>query len=167
VERAREICARGIGELEHRLIGYPGAWLELKPSGASVHYRKVHPDRQREVIELVEHWHREEPARVQATVLRPAKKGVEIRPRATWGKGEAARWWLDAAGPPEVRGSIVLVAGDDDTDEDMFRAFSDEGFTVRVGGDRRLTSARAWAERPEEVWRWLEDVESLCRERRG
>ena len=167
VDRAREVCARGVGDLERKLGEYPGAWLELKPSGGSVHYRKVDPDRQNEVVELVTQWHRAEPARVQATILRPARKAVEIRPRGEWGKGEAARWWLTAAGPVEARDSTVLVAGDDDTDEDMFRSFSAGGFTLRVGGDPRTTSARAWVESPDGVWRWLEDVEALCRERHG
>jgi trehalose 6-phosphate phosphatase len=161
LQQAREVCVRGAADLERALQGYPGAWLELKPSGASMHYRQADPDRHREIAELVDHWHQAEPSRLQATILRPARKAVEIRPRADWGKGQAAQWWLETVGPSEARDSLVLVAGDDDTDEDMFRAFSESGFSVRVGGDPQATSARAWVESPDEVWEWLEDVESL------
>jgi trehalose-phosphatase len=167
LERAREVCRRGAGELERALERFPGAWLELKPSGASVHYRRVDPEHHGEVTHLVSHWQEAEPARIQSTVLRPARKAVEIRPRVEWGKGSAARWWLEAAGPAEARGALALVAGDDDTDEDMFRVFDAEGFTLRVGGVRGATAARAWVETPDEVWRWLEEVEGLRRDRRG
>jgi trehalose 6-phosphate phosphatase len=161
VERARSVFEEGVRDLQRSIARIEGVWIEAKPSGATVHYRQADPAQHESVREIVHDWLGAEPARIQALILRPARRAVEIRPRAEWGKGEAARWYLEAAGPAEVRGALPLAAGDDDTDEDMFRIFSAEGFTVRVADESEPTLAIARVAEPPALWEWLEEIDQL------
>lgn len=161
VERAKTVFESGIRDLERALAEIEGVWIEAKPSGGTVHYRQADPDRHRDVQEITQHWIDADPARIQALLLRPARRAVEIRPRAEWGKGEAARWWLEAAGPADMRGALPIAAGDDDTDEDMFRIFAADGFTVRVADRSETTQAIARVSEPLELWEWLEEIDQL------
>lgn len=162
---ARSVVERGAGDLERLVSGFPGAWLELKASGATVHYRAAADELHPRIAEAVAAWLRRETAREQALSLTSAHQAVEIRPRLPWGKAEAARWWLEAVGPPQAHESVVLIAGDDEVDEELFRAWRAQGFTLRVGGVPERTSALAWVPGPPEVWDWLEEVDALRAER--
>ena len=64
---------------------------------------------------------------------------VEFLPNVDWDKGAATRWIARDVASRFGRPSFVVFLGDDQTDEDAFRAIED-GFGVLVG--RRLSAAR-------------------------
>jgi trehalose 6-phosphate synthase/phosphatase len=105
----------------------PGAFVEEKASSLAWHWRAADPDvgapRARELAEAVR-------SVGNGPVLRVVfgRKVVEVRPVGA-DKGGAARR-LVAAGPWDV----VLAAGDDATDEDLFAALPADAWSIRVGG---------------------------------
>jgi trehalose 6-phosphate phosphatase len=84
------------------------------------------------------------------------KKVFEIRPAVAWDKGKALLWLLDVLelGP----GVLPVYVGDDQTDEDAFRAVRDRGLgvVVRGEGDDRPTLARYTLRDTEEARAFLE-----------
>jgi alpha,alpha-trehalase len=84
------------------------------------------------------------------------KKVFEIRPAVAWDKGKALVWLLDVLelGP----GVLPVYVGDDQTDEDAFRAVRDRGLgvVVRGEGDDRPTLARYTLRDTEEARAFVE-----------
>ncbi len=111
-----------------------GAWLERKSLSFTVHFREVKAGRQRafcsRILAALKRLSLGKSSRV-----RTGKKIVEVLPPVAWGKGEIAARIAKKAGP----GTLVLAIGDDETDEEMFRALP-AALTIRVG--RGKTSAR-------------------------
>jgi trehalose-phosphatase len=66
------------------------------------------------------------------------KKVWDIRPVRAWNKGKAVTWILDHV--RYARAVLPVYIGDDQTDEDAFRALRGRGITVRV---RRNKSSAA------------------------
>jgi trehalose-phosphatase len=134
-----------IGE---ELAGIDGALVENKGLTASVHYRMVAEEHWARVRSIVEE---ELLPYAGRFVLRHGKKVFEIRPAVKWNKAAAGLWLASRAtsGDP-----AVVCIGDDETDEDMFRAFPG-GVTVRVGS-AAPSAARYRVEDCTEVLRLLE-----------
>jgi trehalose 6-phosphate synthase/phosphatase len=104
----------------------PGSLLEEKEYSLAWHYRRADPElgamRAKELIdELVSYT-----ANFDVQVLE-GKKVVEIRNSGV-NKGAAARGCVTTVEP-----DFIFAAGDDQTDEDLFRALPRTAFTVRVG----------------------------------
>lgn len=84
-------------------------------------------------------------------VPRPGPFVIEALPPIPWDKGAAALWILRTLhGPDWPLATGVIYAGDDESDEDAFRALSGFGITARVGSalfrtaaDRRLPGPEA------------------------
>jgi len=110
-----------------------GARLENKTLSLSVHFREVPPSKRPELRRTLRRSLRPLRRRLD---LRAGEKIIEVRPRIAWNKGAALRR-LARRMP---RGSVLLFAGDDQTDEDAFRAIRRRGISVRVG---RARSSRA------------------------
>ncbi|MFN3804468.1 MAG: bifunctional alpha,alpha-trehalose-phosphate synthase (UDP-forming)/trehalose-phosphatase [Pyrobaculum sp.] len=111
----------------------PGSYIEEKESSIAWHYRNVDPQigdaaagRLVEALSGVL-------TGTTASVVR-GRKVVEVRPAGV-NKGAAARYLVERLGP-----DFVLAAGDDATDEDMYKAVGHEGVTIKVG--RGDTAAR-------------------------
>ena len=58
-------------------------------------------------------------------------------------------------------GVLALYIGDDDTDEDAFRALASAGVSIVVGTDRRASAAHYYVESTEEVERLLTILNTL------
>jgi trehalose 6-phosphate synthase/phosphatase len=104
----------------------PGSLLEAKDYSLAWHYRGSDPElgeiRAKELIdELVSYT-----ANLDVQVLE-GKKVVEVR-NAGINKGAAAVGCVASVEP-----DFILAVGDDQTDEDLFRALPKSAFTVRVG----------------------------------
>jgi trehalose 6-phosphate synthase/phosphatase len=130
--RAAEL-ARELAELS-----LPGAWVEEKGPSLTFHYRQaeaaVHP-------QIVE--------RARACIAgagfqpRSAHCAVEARPPIAWDKGHAALHVLRVRyGPAWSERLRAVYVGDDETDEDAFRALQGLGATFRVGPADRQTHAQ-------------------------
>jgi trehalose 6-phosphate synthase/phosphatase len=104
----------------------PGSLLEEKEFSLAWHYRRSDPElgslRAKELIDDVVSY----TANFDVQVLE-GKKVVEIR-NAGVNKGAAALHCL-----AQVESDFILAAGDDLTDEDLFRALPASAVTVRVG----------------------------------
>jgi len=109
--------------LEEDLAGIPGAQVEPKRFTVAVHYRRVAPEDVERVETIVDRQVAAHPE------LRKAggKKVWEIRPAIDWDKGRAVQWLLAVIARARglTPGTILPVyLGDDETDEDAFRALA-------------------------------------------
>lgn len=106
----------------------PGSFLEEKDYSLVWHYRACNRElAERRVDEL-----RSELTDVVGDMglqLAFGNKVVEVK-LANVDKGSAAHWWYAREGT-----GFTLVAGDDMTDEDMFRTAPEGAWTVKVGSD--------------------------------
>jgi alpha,alpha-trehalase len=145
-------------ELRPALEAIPGARLERKRFAIALHYREVSGDRTAQVEAAVDR------AAAGHPELRKTggKKVFELRPAVDWDKGKAVRWLLEVLGLDRVD-VLPLYIGDDETDEDAFRAIRDRGLgiVVRGEGDERPTAARYQLGHPAEVARFLDELASL------
>lgn len=141
--------SRGLGSA---VKAFPGAFVEDKRLTLSVHHRGMAPR------------HEEALAKLLARSLTPfalrlklarGKKTWEVRPRASWNKGNALLKIARSLG----RLNHVLFVGDDRTDEEGFRVLGPRAVTVKVGGAGK-TAARFRLRRQGDVVRLLE---RLCR----
>ncbi len=147
--------AQLIDEMVRRLAAieevFPGAWVEHKRYGFTVHYRGVAPAQSKEaharILSFLERW---------ANQLRigEAPLGVEVVLAGTWTKGDAVRKILSHVGEP----AFVFYAGDAANDIDAFEAVTARGgITVGVGPTAPL-SAAAHVAHPETLVEWLDGV---------
>ncbi|HEU5403028.1 MAG TPA: trehalose-phosphatase [Terriglobales bacterium] len=83
--------------------------------------------------------------------------GVELRAR-NCSKGDAVRTILSEL-PSDVP---VAYLGDDQTDEDAFKALKGRGLTVLVRPNYRTTSARIWLKPPGELTQFLAEWIHAC-----
>jgi trehalose 6-phosphate phosphatase len=148
---------RAAEALEPPIHRIPGARVERKRFAIAVHYRQVTPSRVREVRRALD----DVAARFPDLRATGGKMVFELRPGTPWDKGRAVSWLLDALG---LDGPAVLpfYVGDDETDEDAFRAVRDRGVTVLVGESPGETTAEFSV--PDAAGtRWLlEAIESLA-----
>jgi trehalose 6-phosphate phosphatase len=124
---------------------------ELKPGGVAVHWRGLDPARAEKLARDVPRlW---KPLLDRAPVrLLEFDGGLELRVAGP-GKGDAVRVILKEAGPD----AAVAYLGDDQTDEDAFRALKGNGLTVLVRPRSRPTSADVWLQPPHELLQFLQE----------
>lgn len=135
-------------ELAVRIEPLDGARLERKRYALAVHYRAVADaliPRVSGAVDAV--------AAAHPDLRRTGgKKVFELRPNIDWDKGRAIGWLLDTLGldRPDV---IPIYVGDDETDEDAFRALGRSGIGIVVRGeaDERPTAAAFALVRPEQT----------------
>ena len=135
-------------ELRPRLAGIAGARLERKRFAIAIHFRQVGPDD----VAAVEQAVRGVAAEHDDLKITGGKMIFELRPNLDWNKGSALLSLLDTL---ELnRDDVVpLYIGDDETDEDGFRALAGRGIGLVVRGedDTRLTTAQFALEDPAAV----------------
>lgn len=117
--------------------GIDGVWLERKDLTFAIHYRGVQPET---VAALHAATERTTAQAIAAGLVRlhGGKSVIEVRPRVAWDKGSAFTWLGDRLHCD--RGGRLFL-GDDETDEDAFRAGRDS-ITVRVGPPGVRSAAR-------------------------
>lgn len=128
-----------------------GALVERKRFSIAAHYRLVRAPDVPKVEDAVDGVLREN------ADLRKGhgKKVFELRPNVNWDKGAAVNWLLQALNldRPDV---LALYVGDDETDEDAFRALADRGLGIAVLDRPRPTAAHYCLRDPAEVRIFLE-----------
>jgi len=139
-----QIC----GRLMTAFAEIPGVEIENKNLTASVHVRRVRPALVPRVARLTQTVTKDV-AGSRKVFIRPGKKIFDIRPSVDWHKGSAVNQLLKAA----PRATLVLYAGDDLTDEDVFRSLPLPHLTIRIGRTG-TTHARARLS-AEDVYRLL------------
>ena len=147
--RASAILCRARVRLQRVLQGYPGAWLENKGLGLTLHYRKVSS---RHIARLRQQ--SMEAVRMFPRSLRVLEQdmAVEIVPALGWDKGTALRRMLKHAG---VRGEDAVYAGNGANDEEAMRAVRDLGGTAVGIGDQAPSFSQYRLAGPAELRRFL------------
>ena len=134
--------------------------LETKPGSIAVHWRGLKPVQQRAVESQVRRVC-EPLIKEHGMELLPFDGGLEFRAPGK-DKGDAVRTILAEAGED----AAAAYLGDDQTDENAFRAIKGQGFAVLVRSEARPTIADAWLRPPEELLRFLRDWLQACGARR-
>lgn len=139
-------------DLNKVLLTVPGSWVENKSLTASVHYRNVAAMHVPELNRLVG----EITARYIDNGLVKLKRGIkviEIQPNIKWDKGAAVKWMQKNIA--YSRAANIYI-GDDDTDEDAFRALN-SAITIKVVRDSKVkTDAQYYVNNPIEVRYFLQ-----------
>jgi alpha,alpha-trehalase len=148
-------------ELGRALGGIDGALVERKRFAIAVHYRLVAAPSVMAVEETVDRCLGNHPE-LRKTY---GKKIFELRPRLDWDKGRAVRWLLEAL-EPDPAGTLPFYLGDDDTDEDAFKALPGQGISILVvDNPDRLTAADYALADTDAVRRFLRTLATLLENR--
>jgi trehalose-phosphatase len=138
-----------------------GVLVEPKRFAVAVHYRLVDEAEVPRVERAVD--------AVLASFpdLRKAlgKKVFELRPDLDWDKGKALLWFLETLGRT---GAVPIYLGDDVTDEDAFRAITQDrigGIGILVSEEPRPTAASYSLRDPDEARELLEKLAGLAEKR--
>ncbi|MGD2019625.1 MAG: trehalose-phosphatase [Thiohalocapsa sp.] len=136
---ALDDLAQAAETLQARLAHIPGAQVERKRFAVAVHYRRVATELASQVEDAVA------AVAERSTRLRRTggKKIYELRPDIDWDKGRAVTWLIGELGldGPDV---LPIYIGDDETDEDAFRALAGRGGIGLLVADGEQASAAAW-----------------------
>jgi trehalose 6-phosphate phosphatase len=141
-------------DLEAALESVRGVRVERKGLTATVHYRQAPPDLA-EWIQLTV-YAAVDPYRSEIAV-HPALLAWEIRPKLPWNKGSALRFLL---GRMRAADPVLVCAGDDATDEDMFDVIPG-AISVHVGSPVN-TRARYFVSGTQELLRFLKLLSVRC-----
>lgn len=109
----------------------PGSFVEEKTHTLAWHYRNVNPElgfiRSRELLDNLHHLVRNTPLQII-----DGNKVIEIRISGV-DKGSVAKQFLE-----DAQYDFIMAAGDDKTDEDMFKALSGMAITIKIGPGHTL-----------------------------
>lgn len=123
----------------------PGTILEEKVSALTWHWRAAENPEAATQMEQQLMGELEKlagPMRLRILRIIRGNKVIEVHPLG-FDKGTGADYWLDQADY-----DFVLAAGDDTTDEDLFRAMPDESFVIKVGPGEGKTLAPLHVKNP-------------------
>jgi len=126
-----------------------GSFIEEKYAGLALHYRKVTAKDTPDMIRLLLRDLEPLATQLKLTVLN-GKKVVEVIPEGI-DKGEAAKFWLGAK-----KWDFILGAGDDETDEALFKQLPPAAYSIKVG--KGITQAKERIESQSEFMLLLESL---------
>jgi trehalose 6-phosphate phosphatase len=129
---------------------------ETKPGGIAVHWRGLSPEERATIENKVRNlW--SFPVNDYGLQILPFDGGLELRAPGK-NKGDAVAAVLGEIGPQ----AAVAYLGDDQTDENAFRAIKGRGLAVLVRAEPRPTMADVWLRPPEELGRFLRGWLAAC-----
>ncbi len=151
IELAAERLRRDLAEVE-------GVLVEPKRFAVSVHFRLAGAADLPRIERAVD----EAAAAVPGLRKAHGKMLLELRPDLDWDKGRALLWLLDNLGLDRPA-ALPIYIGDDQTDEDAFRAIAGRGIGILVSEEPRETAAEYGLRDPEEVRELLERLAGPAR----
>ncbi len=135
--------------LQESLKEIPGIILEEKGPILSVHYRNV----PQKFVTRIHHLMEEELQQWKNGWNMASGKMVwEMRPKVDFHKGKAVREILSTS---PSQGLLPIYVGDDQTDEDAFRALKGQGISVFIGPGTLPSVADFFLQGPDEVQEFL------------
>lgn len=140
-------------ELRTKIADISGVLIERKRFSIAVHYRQVNQNH----LEAVTRATTEVATRYSELRILPGKKVYEVQPNVGWNKGRAAIWLIEKLGLDQA-GGLLLYIGDDQTDEEAFRALGQSGTSVIVTDQPQPTAAHFALSSPGEVERFLREI---------
>ncbi|MFC2062696.1 trehalose-phosphatase [Chloroflexota bacterium] len=148
---------RADNDLTKALDGIQGVKIERKRFAIAVHYRQVNRAR----LDKLEKKFDEVLSRYPELRKTGGKEIFELRPNIEWDKGKALFAMIESLYTDSNR-ILPIYIGDDETDEDAFRALSNEGITIVVGNEGRQTAAHYALQSPDEVTQFLHELAELA-----
>jgi trehalose-phosphatase len=130
--------------------------VEIKAGGIAVHWRGLPPAERALMDAKIRNLFRSA-IEDHGLHLLPFDGGLELRAPGK-NKGDAVSAILQESGS-EVAAAYL---GDDQTDENAFRAIKGRGISILVRADPRPTVADMWLRPPEELGRFLRDWLTAC-----
>ena len=130
--------------------------MEIKPGGLAVHWRGLSPE-QRAPMETKVRSLFDSAIEDHGLHLLPFDGGLELRATGK-NKGDAVSAILSES-ESEVAAAYL---GDDQTDENAFRAIKRRGIAILVRPDPRPTVADIWLRPPEQLGRFLRNWLTAC-----
>jgi trehalose-phosphatase len=124
-------------QLQAELGVIPGILIEDKGYTLSVHYRLANRAARRNAARVL---YRQLGPMIHECLfqVKRGKSVWEIRPPVEWDKGKAVTWILKQ---PGFQGRWPLYIGDDETDQDAFRAIRDKGIGIAIGPPKKKGEA--------------------------
>lgn len=153
---AKSILERIGEELGKKFLNFSGIILEDKGLTLGLHYRLAQSEQVPEIRRIF----REatgpfiEDDKIRVT---EGKKVLEVRPPTSWDKGKAVRWITQVL---KAEQALPIYAGDDLTDEDVFKILKGRGISVYVGEPKNLSAAKYYLKSVEEVREFLRRLRS-------
>lgn len=138
--------------LREAIADIPAAWVEDKAFAVTMHFRQV-PAQDEDRVQATFHAVAAEFPDLRAT---GGKKVLELRPAIDWHKGRALDMLLHRLG--QGGRYLPIYVGDDETDEDAFRAVAGSGIGVRVGDPAAPSDAAYSLADTDEVERFLRSL---------
>ncbi len=141
--------------LKRKLCDLEGVLVEDKGLTVSVHYRTVPVKRHPSLERLFYREIRRFLASKDIIVTR-GKRVLEVRPNVVWDKGSAVKWILGLLSDSPLKGRpYPIYMGDDETDEDAFRALRGRGLTILVSPRKGASEASYFIKDVEEAYQFL------------
>lgn len=141
-------------QINKELTFFKGAFVEDKGLGLSVHYRLIKQKDESVFRVFLESIMQEFLSKNEIRIIF-GKKVIEIRPPLDWDKGKSVMWLLKSyENAINKHNTLAVYIGDDQTDEDAFKALHKIGLTICVG-DSPQTAAEYYLESPQEVAKFL------------
>jgi trehalose 6-phosphate synthase/phosphatase len=128
----------------------PGVILETKPSSVAWHNRAALDASKAALAENELVGKLQQYATANGLRVIHGKQVIEVQAAGT-NKGEAAKQWLAMSG-----WDFILAAGDDTTDEDLFKVMPPEALTIKIGQEK--SHARLHMASPQEFRLFLANL---------
>jgi trehalose 6-phosphate phosphatase len=148
-------------ELREAFKEIPEIIFEDKGSTLSIHFRIV-PKKKKSFVKRTVQRVAKPYIRLREIRLREGKEVLEVRPAMGWDKGTAVRWLLNASKELTSQKSMTIYIGDDDTDEDAFKALQGQAMTIRVG-ESKASAAQYYLNDVKQVHDFLSRIAELKR----
>ena len=156
----RKVLAKIARAIQTAVRGIPGVWLENKQLSLSLHFRQASAAGKKQA--RIRFFKIVTPHAIAGRVrVTGGKQVLELRLPVDWNKGEAARWLLKRWIPRRSGSPVVMAAGDDQTDEDLFRAVPRSGISIFVGEKPAFTRARYRVNSCADLYRFLRELSAI------
>lgn len=150
-----ELIRKVQAELRGPLSKISGVRIEEKGPIIALHYRTAPPGTRERLLKIA----RDVVSTYPGLCMRQGKMVIEITPDKPFNKGEAVRWFLDNLYPSKR--PVVVFAGDDLTDEDVFAILGQDDVSIYVGPEPNHFSARYFIKDSTETREFLHRLHRL------
>ena len=152
--RAKSLLGEIAEILKWKLSDLEGVLVEDKGLTVSVHYRMV-PVKRRPSLKSLFYREMEKFLASNTIIVTRGKRVFEVRPNVVWNKGYAVKWILGYLSDHSLKKPYPIYMGDDETDEDAFRALKGWGLTVLVSPRYEASEAAYFIKSVEEAYQFL------------
>ena len=153
--RAKPMLGEIAEMLRWKLSEFEGVLVEDKGLTVSVHYRMV-PVKRQPSLKRFFYREMEKFLASNTIIITRGKRVLEVRPNVVWDKGNTVKWILGHLSDHLSKEKPYPVyMGDDETDEDAFRALKGRGLTVLISPRKGVSEAGYFIKNVEEAYQFL------------